>query len=376
MELSELSRVISPTLSRQLYMKAKQYDNVIDFTLGDPDFATNRAISKAAYKAALDGKTRYVPNVGLLELREEIAKLYRGKTFDNVAITIGATEAFYLLFLSILNKGDEVIILAPYWVQYENIVKLCGVRAVVVDDFSNEFEPQIESIQKSITSKTKAIIVNSPNNPSGAVYSRDCLKKIAAIAKDNDLYVISDEVYKSIIYCEYYPDIADYYDNEKLIIINSFSKQFAMTGWRVGYILANEILIQTITKFQQNIAVCASSISQYAALEAIKHTEEYSKEVRCIFEQRKTCVINGLSKCKDISYVDPKGTFYVFIDIAKTQLDSMSFALRLLEEEQVAVIPGIAFGNAFDNYVRLAFTLEPKLLEEGILRIINFITNS
>ena len=281
MELSEISRVVSPTLSRQLFMMAKQYSDVIDFTLGDPDIPTHKDICEAAYKATLEGKTRYAPNAGLPALREAIADItskqcgYEYST-SNVAVTFGATEAIYLAFMALLNPGDEVIILAPYWVQYENIVKLHGAKPVIVDEFTHDFEPSIDAIKSALTPNTRVIVVNSPNNPSGYIYGDLFLKAVSEIAIDNNLYVFADEVYKTLIYNNGYTSIAKYCAKEHLVIFNSFSKMFAMTGWRVGYLVAEEDFINTVVKLQQNIAVCVNTPAQYASLEALSKADYYS----------------------------------------------------------------------------------------------------
>ena len=274
-ELSALSRVIAPTLSRQLFMMAKQYDDVIDFTLGDPDVPTPKAICDAAYNAAINGKTHYAPNAGLPALREAIAKQVSKEsgmdyTANNVAVTIGATEAVFLSFMACINSGDEVIILAPYWVQYENIVKLLGGKPVIIDTFKEDFEPDLNTIHKAINDRTKAHVLNSPNNPSGYVYKDAFLKELAEMASTNNILIFDDEAYRSLVYDGEYPSIAKYCRKEAIFIINSFSKEFAMTGWRVGYVVAEENFINTVVKFQQNIAVCVSTPNQYAAIEAIK----------------------------------------------------------------------------------------------------------
>lgn len=238
MQISEISRVVGPTLSRQLFMLAKQYDDVLDFTLGDPDLPTPKAICEAANEAAIHGKTHYAPNSGLPELRKAIATRTSKETgieyaADNVTITVGATEAFYLALKSILNEGDEVIILAPYWIQYENICKLLKAKPVIVDKFTNGFNIDINAIKAVVTDKTKAIIFNSPNNPSGCIYGEDLLSSIADIAVEHHLYVLADEVYKALIYQDSYLSISKFSPRENLILFNSFSKQFAMTGWRI-----------------------------------------------------------------------------------------------------------------------------------------------
>ena len=378
MELSALTRVVAPTLSRQLFMMAKQYDDVVDFTLGDPDLPTPEAICEAANKAAKEGKTRYAPNAGLPALREAIAKQVSKEsgiayTANNVAVTVGATEAVYMAFQAILNPGDEVIILAPYWVQYENIVKLLGGKPVIIDTFKEDFEPDLKAIHQAITDKTKGIVVNSPNNPSGYIYNGAFLKELAEMASANHIVIFDDEAYRSLTYGQEFNSITKYCRKEDVVIINSFSKQFAMTGWRVGYLVAEEEFINAVIKFQQNIAVCVATPNQYAAIEAMSNADRYASGIKEVFTKRREALIRELDKIDKISYQAPQGTFYAFIDISKTGKDSKSFCFELLEKQHVAVIPGIAFGEAFDSYIRLAFTLNEDRIIEGINRISNYI---
>ena len=377
--LSDLSRVISPTLSRQLFMMAKQYDDVIDFTLGDPDVPTPKAICGAAYDAAINGKTHYAPNAGLPALREAIAKQVSKESgidyaANNVAVTMGATEAVYMSFMACINPGDEVIILAPYWVQYENIVKLLGGKPVIIDTFKEGFEPDLNAILNAINERTKAIVVNSPNNPSGYIYKDAFLKELAEMASANNILIFDDEAYRSLVYDGEFPSIAKYCRKEDIVIINSFSKQFAMTGWRVGYVVADESFINAVVKFQQNIAVCVATPNQYAAIEAITNTVKYAGGIKDVFQKRRDVLIRELSKIKELSFQEPAGTFYAFIDISKTGMNSKFFCFDLLEKQHVAVIPGVAFGEAFDNYIRLAFTLNEDKIVEGINRISSYIS--
>ena len=378
MELSALTRVISPTLSRQLFMMAKQYDDVVDFTLGDPDIPTPLPICEAAINAAKAGHTRYAPNAGLPALREAIARQVSKESgiayeANNVAVTVGATEAVYLAFMACINPGDEVIILAPYWVQYENIVKLFGGKPVIVDTFKEGFEPDTDVIFKAITDKTKVIVVNSPNNPSGYIYDDSFLEALEEMVSANHILIFDDEAYRSLVYEQDFPSITSYCRKENVVIINSFSKQFAMTGWRVGYVVGEEDFIKEIIKFQQNIAVCVATPNQYAALEAISNTDRYAIGIKDVFTKRRETLIRELNKIDKISYEAPQGTFYAFIDISKTGLKSKFFCFDLLEKEHVAVIPGVAFGASFDNYIRLAFTLNEDRIIEGCSRIKHFL---
>ena len=378
MELSSLSKVIAPTLSRQLFMMAKQYDDVIDFTLGDPDVPTPKAICDAVYNAAINGKTHYAPNAGLPELREAIAKQVAKESgieysVNNVAVTIGATEAVYMSFMACINPGDEVIILAPYWVQYENIVKLLGGKTIIIDTFKEGFEPDLNAISKAINERTKAIVVNSPNNPSGYIYKDAFLKELAEMASVNNILIIDDEAYRSLVYDGEFPSIAKYCHKEDIVIINSFSKQFAMTGWRVGYVVADESFINAVVKFQQNIAVCVATPNQYAAIEAITNTEKYAGGIKDVFQKRRDVLIRELSKINELSFQAPAGTFYAFIDISKTGMNSKFFCFDLLEKQHVAVIPGVAFGDAFDSYIRLAFTQDEEIIKKGVNKIRQYV---
>lgn len=378
MELSNLTRVVAPTLSRQLFMMAMQYGDVVDFTLGDPDIPTPLPICDAAINAAKAGYTRYAPNAGLPALREAIAKQVSRESgiaynANNVAVTVGATEAVYLSFMTCINPGDEVIILAPYWVQYENIVKLLGGKPIIIDTFKEDFEPDLTTIWKAISDRTKAIVINTPNNPSGYIYKVNFLKELAEMASSNNILIFDDEAYRSLVYEEEFPSVTKYCRKEDVVIINSFSKQFAMTGWRVGYVVGEEDFIKEVIKFQQNIAVCVATPNQYAAIEAMSHADQYANGIRDVFAKRRETLIKELNKIERISYKAPQGSFYVFIDISKTGKDSKSFCFELLEKEHVAVIPGLAFGEAFDNYIRLAFTLNEDKIIEGVRRIGKYI---
>ena len=373
-----MTRIISPTLSRQLFMMAKKFDDVVDFTLGDPDIPTPTPICEAANNAAIMGYTRYAPNAGLPALREAIAKQvskesglsYEGK---NVAVTIGATEAVYLSFMACINPGDEVIILAPYWVQYENIVKLLGGKPVIIDSFKEAFEPDLAVIHDCINERTKAIVVNTPNNPSGYIYKDAFLRELAEMASANHILIFDDEAYRSLVYQDEFPSIARYCKQEEIFIINSFSKQFAMTGWRVGYVVTGESFINAIIKFQQNIAVCVATPNQYAAIEAVTNSDKYAGDIKDVFAKRREVLIRELNKIPSIKYQAPQGTFYAFLDVSAMGMDSKTFCFSLLEKEHVAVIPGVAFGESFDNYIRLAFTLHEDKIIEGVYRISKFI---
>ena len=377
-QLSETAKSITPSLTRKLFNLAQKYDNVIDFTLGDPDIHPHQNIKDAGCKAILEGHTRYSPNAGLLELREVISTRYKEQynmeysPSDEVMITVGGMEALYLALLAILDKGDEVIIPAPYWINYEQMVCMCnGIPIIVNPNNPNDLSLSIENIKKAVTSKTKVIILNTPNNPSGLIISDSALQQIAEIAIENNLIVITDEVYKTLLYDNIrFKSIATLKNmKERTVIINSLSKEFCMTGWRLGYAVAPAELM---TMFQENIAACAPLPSQYAAIEALRHPE-YSKGMIEEFTRRKDSLIKEVSKIKGIKVNIPQGTFYAMLNIKSTGLKSEEFAYTLLEKEQVAVVPGITYGECCEGFIRIAFTLEISKIEEGIQRIKRFI---
>ena len=380
-QLSETAKSITPSLTRKLFNLAQKYDNVIDFTLGDPDIHPHQNIKDAGCKAILEGHTRYSPNAGLLELREVISTRYKEQynmeysPSDEVMITVGGMEALYLALLAILDKGDEVIIPAPYWINYEQMECMCnGIPIIVNPNNPNDLSLSIENIKKAVTSKTKVMILNTPNNPSGLIISDSALQQIAEIAIENNLIVITDEVYKTLLYDNIrFKSIATLKNmKERTVIINSLSKEFCMTGWRLGYAAAPAELISAMTMFQENIAACAPLPSQYAAIEALRHPE-YSKGMIEEFTRRKDSLIKEVSKIKGIKVNIPQGTFYAMLNIKSTGLKSEEFAYTLLEKEQVAVVPGITYGECCEGFIRIAFTLEISKIEEGIQRIKRFI---
>ena len=381
MKLSTIANSVAPSLTRRLFNLAKNYPDVIDFTLGDPDVQPNDAIKKAACTAINNGKTRYSQNAGLLELRQAICKKYKSREGlkyepnSECIVTVGAMEGLFLALLALLDNGDEVVIPAPYYVNYVQMVQLCrGVPVITGEESDNKLEIDIEKIKRAITPKTKAIILNSPANPSGKVVSQEKIKKIAELAIENDLVVISDEVYKCLIYdnCSFKSIVSYEGMRERTILVNSFSKEFCMTGYRIGYVLAPHEIIDAMVKLQENICACAPLPSQYAAIEAFSSKTDYSENMKKIFSLRRNQLVYGINKISGLSCITPEATFYLMVDISKTNMNSIDFAERLLESVHVAVVPGIAYGKNCDGYVRIAFTLEAEKIEEGLKRINSF----
>lgn len=381
--LSTMAEGIKPSLTRTLFNMAKAYDDVIDFTLGDPDVPTHQKIKDAGCKAIQDSKTRYSQNAGLLELREVISDYYirkEGFEYDPISeimVTVGAMEGLYLALLSITNPGDEYIIPAPYYVNYGQMVHMCGGVPVIVDKPAEEpLTFRIEDIESAITPKTKAIIINTPSNPSGKIIPWNKIEKLAELAKKHDLYVISDEVYKCLIYGEnkFKSIVSIEGMRERTILTNSLSKEFCMTGWRIGYVLANKEIVANMTKLQENVCACAPLPSQYAAIEALSSKEDYSANMKSIFSERRDALVSGINSIKGLSCTPPDATFYLMVDISKTGLKSFDFACKLLESVHVAVVPGVTYGQSCDNYVRIAFTKNVDVIKQGVERIATFMS--
>lgn len=375
---SNIANGIQTSFTRQLFNMAKEYDDVIDFTLGDPDVQTHPAIKAAACRAIEQGKTRYSQNAGLLELRQTIAKYYNRKEQlayrpeDEIMVAVGAMEGLYLCLLAMLNPDDEVIIPAPYYVNYTQMVAMCHAKPVIVDNPEvADLTYRVEDIERAITPRTRAIMINTPSNPTGRVLSQEMLAGIAEIAKKHDLVVIADEVYKCLIYDKQpWRSIAHIEGmRERTILVNSLSKEFCMTGYRIGYVLGPSEVITAMTKLQENVAACAPLPSQYAAIEALESTEDYSKDMVRIFTERKECIVEGISTIDGLTCREPDATFYLMVDISSTGMNSVDFAIALLKAQHVAVVPGITYGKCCDHYVRIAFTRELDYIREGVKRI-------
>lgn len=383
MDISDIAKKISPSPTRKLFDMASEYDDTIDFTLGDPDVEPPLNIRTAACDAIMAGKTRYSANAGLIELRRLISKSIEKRnrvSYDpenEIAVTIGAMEALYASLLCLLNKDDEVIIIEPYWINYRHMVSMCGGKAVIVNTFEDaeHFIISADAVEAAVTDKTKAIIINTPNNPSGVVYNKTFMKKLAEIAIKHDITVITDEVYRSLVYGNIeYSSILDFEGmRERTVLVYSFSKEFAMTGWRIGYVAAPEKLVAAVTRLQENIVACAPLASQHAVISALSDDMFGSSDIIEEFSRRREVVIEEASRTPKIRMNSPEGTFYAFINIADTGMTAEEFAYGLLRSKHVAVVPGNAYGESFKYYIRIAFTIEESKIREGFSRIREFI---
>ena len=379
---SDICAGIKTSLTRQLFNLAKQYDDVVDFTLGDPDVQTHQAIKDAACLAIQEGRTRYSQNAGLLALRETIHDYYlRKEGLDYKAdgetiVTVGAMEGLYLALLTLLDPGDEVLIPAPYYVNYVQMCQMCHAVPVVIDNpMADALSFNVEDLEAAITSRTKVIMINTPSNPTGRIIPRDKIEAIAEIAVRHDLVVISDEVYKSLIYerKDYRSIAAMEGMRERTVLINSLSKEFCMTGWRIGYVLGPSEVIEGMIKLQENVAACAPLPSQYAAIEALSGKEDYSSHMLEVFRHRRDILTEGIRSVPGLSCTAPEATFYLMVDISATGMGSEEFAFELLKKEHVALVPGITYGKCCDRYVRIAFTVDEDIISEGVRRIRKFV---
>lgn len=389
MYLSKKAKEINPSITLEITAKAKSLKdlgvNVISFSAGEPDFNTPDNIINAAIIAMKNSKTKYTPTSGVLELRKAICTKFKNDNDliyepNQIVVSTGAKQSLANAFLAILNKGDEVILPIPYWVSYPELIKLAdGVPIFINNLKENDYKYKIEDLRKAVTSKTKAILLNSPNNPTGSIYSREELVEIAEFAKENDLIIISDEIYEKLIYDDNkHISIASISKDayKRTIVINGLSKSYAMTGWRVGYSACSEEIANLMSSIQSHVTSNINSISQYAAIEALTGSQDALNNMVKEFKDRRNYMVDRLNKINGISYIMPKGAFYIMINVGKyfgksisdnVINSSLEFSRSLLEEEKVAVIPGIAFG--LDDYIRVSYATSKEAIEEGLNRL-------
>ena len=393
MELSRKAQAIEPSLTLAITAKAKEMKekgiDVISFSAGEPDFNTPKNIINAAIKAMEDGNTKYTSVNGILQLREAICKKFKddnGLEYNpsQIVVSTGAKQSLANTFLAILNPGDEVIVSMPYWVSYPELIKLADGKPVFVEgDEKSNYKFTKENLEKAVTAKTKAIVLNTPNNPTGTIYNKEELEVIADFAKKYDIIIISDEMYEKLIYDnENHISIASLSKDayERTIVINGLSKSYAMTGWRIGYCAASKKIAKLMTSIQSHVTSNVCSITQYAALEALNGPQDEITKMINEFEKRRNYMINRIESIDNLSIVKPKGAFYIMINIenclgkeinGKILNDSMEFCASLLENEKLAVIPGKAFG--LNNYIRVSYATSMEAIKEGLNRIESFI---
>ncbi|NAS16492.1 aminotransferase class I/II-fold pyridoxal phosphate-dependent enzyme [Clostridium butyricum] len=393
MNLSKKAGNISPSITLSITAKANELKaqgvDVVSFGAGEPDFNTPQNIINAAIKAMQDGKTKYTPAGGILELKKTICKKFKEDngldyTTDQITISTGAKQCLANVFMAILNPGDEILIPIPYWVSYPELVKLAdGVPVFVETLKENNYKYTIEDLEKAVSDKTKAILINSPNNPTGTIYNREELIEIAEFAKKHDLLIISDEIYEKLIYDgEKHISIASLSEDafERTVVINGVSKTYAMTGWRLGYMAASKEITKLMTSIQSHMTSNVNTIAQYAAIEALNGPIEDLNTMVKEFERRRNFMVDRLGKIDGVSIIKPSGAFYIMVNISsyfnttfkgEEIKNSLDFSRLLLDEEKVAVIPGAGFG--LDEYIRLSYATSMDIIETGIDRIAMFI---
>ena len=380
MRTSTVLKENEPQLVRKIYDKSKEFPDVVDLTLGDPDIPTPDAVKHAATQALAQNKTKYTANAGIPELRKAISEdVYKRTglryTENEISVTAGAMGALYLSSVCILNPGDEVIILEPHWPNYTNMVKMCRATPRYVS-FMGEgaLESLTENIEKTINEKTKVIIINSPSNPTGLVLPFENIEQIAQLAKKYNLYVITDEVYRTIVFDGSFRSILELPDmKERTILVDSLSKRFSMTGFRVGFVCAPEEIARGVATMQENVNSCACMFAQYASKTALEQSDVLEQQICETFRERCTAMTEELKKSDKLVVDTPTSTFYLFINITKTGLGSEEFAYRLLEEKHIAVVPGNAFNQAGEGYIRIACTLCTQKLVDAAKQIVEFV---
>lgn len=379
--LSKKAQSIPASKIRKIFEQVLAHENLINFSVGEPDFDTPKNIVEVAVKKLREGETRYTSSSGLPILKETVSKWMNERknlhtTPDEIVITAGAMEALFLSWKVLLNPGDEVIVGAPFFSNYEGqIIGNDGILVCVPLKEERDFVMDPEDLERAITPQTKAILLNSPSNPLGAVIDRMTLAKIADIAIKYDLYVVTDEVYQDFIYedGEPYTSIASLPGMaERTIVVDSFSKSYAMTGWRIGMLAAPEEIAKLIVKQQESVATCVNTAFQYAAVEALTGSQEDKKKMLAAFRSRRDLLTRGINEIPGFSCKAPKGAFYLFVNIKESGFTSEELAQRLIEEAGVAVVPGNGFSEYGEGYIRMSYVVSEEDIKEALKRMKDF----
>ena len=379
-QISQRATQLSPSGIRKFFDLLESIEGVISLGVGEPDYATPWHISEAAIYSLEKGMTMYTSNSGMPELRQEVSKYLKNQynlEYDpdsELLITVGVSEALDLVMRALINPGDEVIMPDPCYVAYDSCVILAeGIPVRVPTHQKNNFELNADDVEARITTRTKAILFGYPSNPTGAVMSKKNLARIAEVARRHRLTVISDEIYAKLVYGVEHTSVASLPGmRENTILLNGFSKAYAMTGWRIGYAAAPREIIAAMTKIHQYTMMCVPTMAQVAAIEALKSGEENVAEMVEDYNRRRLVIIKGLGKI-GLDCFEPKGAFYAFPSIKCTGMTSEEFAERLLTEEKVAVVPGSAFGQCGEGYVRCCYATSLAEIEEALNRMKRFV---
>lgn len=358
-------------------------EDILNLSIGDPDLNTHIKIIEGAFEDAKKGYTHYTNPEGYADYIEKVIAYYKEEyslhfNKDEVMASVGASHGIFLTLQCILDNGDEVILTNPGFPMYKNQVELAGGKSIFINTSENEnFEINIDVLRKLITKKTKAIILNTPNNPTGVCYSKKSIEQIVKLSIEKDFMIISDEVYDTFSYEEPFKPVVSLGDiKERVITVGSFSKDFAMTGWRIGFVIAPNYIINCMKNLNENICFSASSVSQRAGIYALKYRKEFQANIVKEYRDRVLYAYNRINKIKGIHAVKPQGAIYVFVNIKNIGLSSNDFASRLLKEKQVQVISGTVFGSEGEGYLRIACTLPIDKLEIAFKKIQEFCNNN
>lgn len=374
--LSQKVKEIKPSGIRKFFDLASQMEGVISLGVGEPDFATPWKIREAAIYSIEKGKTFYTANQGLLELREEICK-YQKRRFNldydpikNTIVTVGGSEGIDIALRALVNPGDEVILLDPSYVAYMPGVQLAGAAPVTITlTQENQFKLTPELLEAAITDKTKLLLLNFPNNPTGGFMTKEDYEKIVPIIKKHDLLVITDEIYAELSYDEKFCSIASFDEiKDRVILISGYSKAYAMTGWRLGYVLANETFIKAMNKIHQFVIMSAPTAAQYGAIEAMRHCDDEIESMQQSYMLRRNYIVEGFNNLGLETFM-PQGAFYIFPCIKSTGMTSEEFCEALLSDQKVACVPGTAFGDAGEGFIRVSYAYSIDQIKEALGRI-------
>lgn len=379
-EISKIVEALKPSGIRRFFDLANTMEGVISLGVGEPDFSTPWHVCEEAIQSMADGRTHYTANKGLLELREEIAKFHSehyNQNYDpktEILLTVGGSEAIDLSMRALLNPGDEVIVMDPNYVAYEPAIRLAGgVCVPIVLTRENEFKLKADDLKKAITDKTKAMIINYPSNPTGGVMTEADYREIVPIIQESGIYVVSDEIYAELSFDQAFASLSQFEEvRDQILVINGFSKAYAMTGWRLGYILANPTITKALTKIHQYVIMSASTPAQYAAIEALRNGYDDVILMREEYLNRRNLLVNSLNRM-GLNTPMPHGTFYVFADIRPYGLSSEEFCNELLNQEKVACVPGDAFGPHGQGFIRISYAYSLNHIKEACVRIEHFL---
>ena len=378
--LNDTVREIPPSGIRKFFDLANQMEGVISLGVGEPDFDTPWKIREAAIYSIEQGKTFYTANQGLVELRKEICR-YQKRRFGldycydkECIVTVGGSEAIDSAFRAIINPGDEVILLQPSYVAYTPGVALAGGKVVNIElKEDNEFKLTPELLEAAITPKTKAILLNYPSNPTGGFMTREDYEKIVSIIKKHEIIVITDEIYAELSYEQKFCSIAAFDEiKDQVILVSGYSKAYAMTGWRLGYVLANEVLTKAMNKIHQYVIMSAPTGAQYGAIEAMRHCDNEIEEMRKAYMLRRNYIVKAFNDL-GLHTFTPQGAFYVFPCIKSTGMTSDQFCEELLKDQLVACVPGTAFGEAGEGFIRVSYAYSIEQIKEATSRIKKFL---